>query len=245
MVQITNKRSNYLIEKARKYWMEAAFFAVGILCFSSIFYFIKDYSYSIWVSLATPLLITVLFIYRALKYQEKRGDNYDKGDNGEIKIEEILKNLPDTYFVFPDIKKTPNSNIDFVVVGPTGIYALEVKNHKYARIGFDGKHLTSNSKYWGNKDDLSQTINNATFLGEYLKNKMNNKSLFVKPVLVFTGRMDLHFGFKKVKKVAQVICKEYLIELLTSEKSIFSDKYITSIVEELNVLNQNNGFLQK
>lgn len=231
MAKFLKERENYLIKMARKYWGWALLLIIVICLIVGFLYYIRGYKVPIWIGIA--VLISYIVIYRLIGKFEKKGDDYYQGNEGEKKIGDILKNLPDNYSIIPDIKKPQGDNIDFVVVSPTGIYALEVKNPKHpSKVDFDGEQLTFNGKRW-NKDPLSQTLRNAASLGDYLEKELNKPSLFVKPVLVFASHMDLHFGLKKINHVGQVICKEYLIELLTEEKTIFSEQEVTNIAQKV------------
>ncbi len=59
------------------------------------------------------------------------------GINGEIQvIEDLSRLLPDNYFLLNQIyapnqrSRTNSTEIDIIVVGPTGIFSIEVKNHR-------------------------------------------------------------------------------------------------------------------
>ena len=54
---------------------------------------------------------------------------YKKGIMGEIEVEKALKALDDSYVIINNVRlPNGNGNIDHVVVGPTGIFAIETKN---------------------------------------------------------------------------------------------------------------------
>ena len=66
--------------------------------------------------------------YRLWKVAEKLL-KYRKGLKGELKVKEALKGLKDCYVVFNNVRlPNGNGNIDHVVVGPTGVFAIETKN---------------------------------------------------------------------------------------------------------------------
>lgn len=55
---------------------------------------------------------------------------YDVGEEGEKKAESLFSaTLPDSYLCIAGIP-LKNCDIDFLIIGPTGIFAIEVKNYK-------------------------------------------------------------------------------------------------------------------
>jgi hypothetical protein len=54
-------------------------------------------------------------------------ENFFKGARGEEKVAGILAGLPDGYHVFNDVSSAAGQ-IDHVVVGPAGVFAVETKN---------------------------------------------------------------------------------------------------------------------
>lgn len=191
----------------------------------------------IFLGITIPTFLAIIIL---AKYFEKQSDNYFTGDDGELKVERILKQLPDEYLIIPDLKKPRGDNIDFVVVGPTGIFALEVKKWKHSyKIIFDRTDLTFDGEHL-DKSPLKQARGNAIELGLYLRKALNNQLIFVKPVVVFASRQNLHFGLKEIGKGAYVICKEFLLELLTTkgktelsatEREKISEKIVESSIK--------------
>ncbi len=57
---------------------------------------------------------------------DKKRTELRKGANGEAAVAFILDNLPDSFCVINDLS-TKKSNIDHLVVGPTGVFALDTK----------------------------------------------------------------------------------------------------------------------
>lgn len=109
--------------------------------------------------------------------------NY-KGAYGEEMVANKLMQLPDDYTVFGGVeirqmnKSSVGEQIDIVVVGPTGIFAIEVKNCKR------NKHR--NLPY-------RQSIQSAEILANHLHEK-------VTPIL-----LDIHGIFKQKESFSDVI----------------------------------------
>lgn len=69
-------------------------------------------------------LIVALALLRKGLY---RVESYFKGARGEEHVAYLLSLLPDTYHVFHDYEAGVH-HVDHVVVGPTGVFAVETKN---------------------------------------------------------------------------------------------------------------------
>lgn len=157
-----------------------------------------------------PLL---LFTYSQYKKHDHGSASFLNGLAGESSVVALLKDaLSDEYSIYCDVIIDPKfGNIDYVVIGPVGIFTIEVKSHK-GEIGFDGQHLTKNGRQF-EKDFLKQAMGQAIHLHDFLLGKLNT-DIFVKPVIVFSSYAKIHFGFKNIKNVA-VIQKHWLVKLLT------------------------------
>lgn len=204
-------------------------YSVYILSFT-IFKFIH-FNFSLGSLIA--LLIVFGPIYFIVDYlRRKQQSTYFKfasGLRGEAATWYELHRLDNTYHVFEDIKLPGHDeNIDFVVVGPTGIYAIEVKNH-HGKVEFNGNDLTINNKLF-EKDFLSQSMREATSIHDYLvKNGVTNA--FVIPILVFSHRFAIvRFGIMPVKNV-RVIQYRWLVKMITSEPRSYPDQRTVDLLK--------------
>ena len=140
--------------------------------------------------------------------------------------------LSPEYYVFQDVHIPGHKeNIDYVVVGPTGIHAIEVKNNKgIGKLGFNGDELTEHSKPF-KSDFLRQSMREATSLNEYLiQNGLKN--VFVNPILVFSHRTaKVTFGILPKKNV-HVIGYKWLIKMITTEPLTYSDPRIIEVLKK-------------
>lgn len=75
-----------------------------------------------------------------------KAEIYKSGLIGEITSENVLSKLPDDYYLFPSIEiefQGRKSQIDHLVVGPTGVFIVESKNIKGDIVGSDDdNHIT-------------------------------------------------------------------------------------------------------
>jgi Nuclease-related domain len=65
-------------------------------------------------------------------YYSQKASSLKSGVTGEKRFLKLISNLPDTYTIFNDINfinENRKTHIDYVIVGPTGVFVVEVKNH--------------------------------------------------------------------------------------------------------------------
>ncbi|HHT9139002.1 MAG TPA: nuclease-related domain-containing protein [Candidatus Wunengus sp. YC60] len=150
--------------------------------------------------------------------------------DGEALVAEELKKLPDEYVVIQDVK-IPNTktNIDFVVLGTNGIFAIEVKSHE-GNITYNGQELLRNG-YSLKKNFLWQVRFEATSLTEYLHANVD-RNLYANALLVFSSfKAKLRFGESPVTGVV-IIGRAWLIKHITSHvaQQTLKSEYIEQIV---------------
>lgn len=96
--------------------------------------------------------------------------------------------LPLGYTIIHDIC-FDGFNIDHAIIGPGGVYAVEVKTrtkrHGDARVSYDGKQILVDG-YSPDRDPVAQTQGVARKLAEILV-EYTGRSLDVRPVVIFPG----------------------------------------------------------
>lgn len=164
---------------------------------------------AVWAIVVIPLLILVSLIKR-------RTDNFASGLIGENDIDKELKSLGSDYICVTGGLDTGHGNIDKIVIGPTGVWILEVKSHK-GNITFEGESLLRDGKPL-EKNFLGQTYAEAMTLQELIKSKLN-LDIRVQPVIVFANKYaNVRLGLKEYKGV-RVIQKAWLNKLLTEKNN--------------------------
>jgi Nuclease-related domain. len=85
-------------------------------------------------ALAVLTLVVGIYLWWFFRYAGRRFTtfererlNWRKGAVGEWEVEAELQQLPEQFFVFHNLN-TGRGNFDHIVVGPTGVFALETKN---------------------------------------------------------------------------------------------------------------------
>lgn len=163
-----------------------------------------------WIGIAgwCVLLVGTPFAIRYFRNLKQQVENASLGQDGEIYVAQLLEGLrssfgPGQYSVFHDLpghvdpKTEPvrRWNIDHVVVGPTGIYAIETKTWRKwdepgrtQKLHYDGQRLTFNGRkeVVHGQDILRQVDRGAERVAGLLKDT-TGRTFAVRGVLVFPG----------------------------------------------------------
>lgn len=150
-----------------------------------------------------------------------------KESKAEKEVEKILKNLSDEYSVYMNVS-FGYGDIDAVVIGPTGVFAVEAK-YNTGFISQDSKGLISVIEgIEPKKNYRRQVIGESTQLKKYLDKKTGEKT-WVFPVLVFPVA-DVMKGIilenKHDKYKVPVLGKEELIQYIYQHEKEYSLKKI-------------------
>lgn len=176
----------------------------GIKLFNPIYF-------TVAVIIFAPLFLLAYYLFKKADSESK---GYLQGLFGEDDIAVSLKELSDQYSVYADVKIKPKTgNIDYVVIGPTGLFTIEVKSHR-GIISFNGLELArKNGKL--EKDFLKQAMSEAISLHDYLRERLETE-IFIKPVVVFSSFAKMNFGLKPINNVF-VVQKKWLNKLIESQ----------------------------
>lgn len=155
---------------------------------------IKDHSFSGFLNFAILLIIFKIGYKFIIKdhWQAKNKNYYTwgKGAGAELNVKKTLTELSQEYRIISDYQ-TGRGNIDFVVVGPKGIFTIEVKADKGV-ISYQNEILLVNGKVTI-KNYLRQTMAESLFLSDLLYKKFGRK-YFVTGILEFPyGRIDTNY----------------------------------------------------
>lgn len=230
MAHLHCKRSKYL-NWQRIISRAGAFSYLLILIYIGWVIFIKNQNFLLSIPGIFAIMIMLgpitWLTYRQYRKEKKMEISFEKGLKGEGAIYYELKELGDEFVVFQDVLIGQRGNTDFIVVGPTGIFAIEVKNIS-GKISFSGDKLLINEKET-EKDFISQTLSEALAVGKFLKEKMG-REFFVYPVLVFSSFWSkMHFGLNPVKNGVYVIQKRFLRKLIHSFQDTLTSEEIKNI----------------
>jgi len=117
--------------------------------------------------------------------------NYNKGQQGEDKVADIItQTLDGTWILFRNITIPGNdkADIDMILLGPPGIWALEVKNleGEYRNIGEHWEYRIGEKKELMKKSPSIQAQSNARKLRNFLRADKINE--YVQPVVVWANQ---------------------------------------------------------
>ncbi|UCB60961.1 MAG: NERD domain-containing protein [Candidatus Bathyarchaeota archaeon] len=162
--------------------------------------------------IALGLLVVGWFYFLLREYPSWRA-----GIAGERKVIKTLSSaLSDEYSIINDImlKSGVHGNIDHIVVGPTGIFVIETKNHK-GRISYYGDNWEGMGR---GRPPSSQVRINAMRIKKILDSSegLKSKAFYIQGVVVFANdKAELiekkppgHIKVKRIDELAAYIKSE-------------------------------------
>jgi len=232
MARIHGKGSKYLI---RQDWVSRIFSVIYLLILGLVLWaiFVENLANLSTISSTVTAIILVApltwFIYRLYKKQRETSGRFSKGRKSEEIILNELSKLPDDYVILQGLE-IKGGDIDFTVVGPTGIFAIDAKSHS-GEITFNGKELLRDNASF-EKNILSQSKNEALRLQKIILERTDRK-YFVTPVIVFSSPFArLKFGSKPVENVL-IIGKEFLNKAIMEKSPDLSPKEVLRVEKEV------------
>lgn len=223
------KRYNYLYVNEIADGVTCFLFAIGLSL--AVFFFICLFVQKISESFFYHFLIffsclPVIYLYYFLfKKYRKFWKNYRNGRWGEKFLKGKLSFLSNDFHVFPDIfMGEKKSNIDFVVVGPTGVFIIETKECYSLR----HDDFEKNRK---------RVAGQARFLRKNILESLSDDAMFfVDPILVISNMR----GKKKEYGRTMVLSREEIVNHIENNQKKFSPRLISKIIKLLD--NHMNNF---
>lgn len=161
---------------------------------------------------AVVIGILVVVLLRTIKVIQVRM----QGAGGELSVRMTLRGLDDRFRVLGSVVIGNKGDIDFVVVGPTGVWVVEVKSHK-GRIRVENNRLLRDNRPF-DKDFLRQVWGATYALKDELKRRIS-KTLHIQPVVVFSSPYaKLGIEWNKADD-AYVIGLDQLIRLIERQEA--------------------------
>lgn len=190
-------------------WMFVIYFLVFIQLFKNNFSFTSLF--------ANILVFGPIYLFVEYQFKKERSILYSfaKGIRGEQNIHNILESLPDNFIIWQNYKKEEwPTDIDFVVIGPSGLFTIEVKSHN-GEITMGTGELLRNGKPF-EKDILYQVKSESRLLIDYLRSK-NIYSPEIQPMVVFSNKyVSIHFGIKPINGIF-IIGAAWLLQLIQKD----------------------------
>lgn len=168
-------------------------------------------------------------VFKLMKYRNHLRLGYDC----ELAVGQELNNrMRDGFFVFHDFP-ADGFNIDHVLVGPTGVFAVETKGRAKSRVAenenwkieFDGKKLIFPG--WTQTKPITQAKNQAQWLSKWLQ-KATGVPCNVEPVLVIPG-----WYIKRTAPSNVRVFNGKKSEFLAKGKAVLTPQQIMAIVHQI------------
>ncbi|MFA5127986.1 MAG: nuclease-related domain-containing protein [Patescibacteria group bacterium] len=153
---------------------------------------------------------------------------------------QLLKGLSGSYKILDNLVIGDRGNIDIVVIGPSGVWSIEVKSHE-GNIGYDDEELTRNGCRFQEKNFLRQAWAQKKIIEETLLSELQ-LTLHVWPVIVFENpNAIVHFGLNK-KRGVYVIGYDWLEKLIADSfpQNVLNYEKIEIIYNILNKYKENS-----
>jgi hypothetical protein len=151
---------------------------------------------------------------------------YRQGFEGEKQVTAVLSsNLSDEYFLINDVQLVAGkrSNIDHVVLGPTGIFVLETKNHSGKIVCYEDswKRVGQNP--------FAQARANASIVYKVIKTSgiFESKPPWIQAVVVFANK-KVELDRRKAPSNVEVLKIDELTNYITREPRRLSAQEIES-----------------
>lgn len=201
-----------------------------ILLFIGFLYFLFV-RWSFKIEGLSEMIISLIIFFVLLVFFKKFArilSNFMNGDKGELDVRIQLRHLPKNYIYLSDINLERKGNIDFILIGSTGIWMIEVKSH-IGSITFDGTELRKNGELL-EKDFIKQAWAEAFSVKNFLKEKLG-REIFIQPVIVFSNtKAKIKFGFKMIKGV-YIIGLKWLNKLVLNDENTLKTEEIEKIAD--------------
>ncbi len=133
-----------------------------------------------------------VFVAAAANTARRRLQNHVKGARGEETTARALATLPRTYRVLHGVALHPGwvrasggADIDHVVIGPNGVFAIETK-HWYGTLSMQGGELLQDGEH-PDVDPFEQTRAAARCLQQFLQKHASLPPPPIIPILVFSA----------------------------------------------------------
>ena len=233
MAKVLGETARYVTKQSiKKYQRQSLTIFLAAYSFALVLGFWLGFSLNrrsyLWITIlifiAGIAVIARSLINRVIDNLEKKRIDFRKGATGEALVGYILENLPDAYRIIPGVETT-FGDIDHVVVGPTGVYAVDTKNWRGIVTADDQGELLLNGR-----PTKKPAIGNLTRSIMTTKKKIKVRSAldpYVRGVLAFpSARVEAKWG---TTGPVHCITDEQLYDYIVEKKKRLTKKEIDSI----------------
>jgi hypothetical protein len=193
---------------------------IFFLLFKASPFFLRNTNSSLLLAIELVIEIVLTYlVWRKILYLQ---NNIFKGIDGEAAVWRKLKHLPkDKFRVLSDFVDGKKGNTDFIVIGETGIWVIEVKNLKAGKITYRPNGSLYNGDFPINnsngKNVMMQVHAEANNLQAHLV-KVFQKTFHIQRIIIFSNpHSEMHFWDKPVDNVF-IIRPPLLLDLIQKSK---------------------------
>jgi len=181
-----------------------------------------------WLALAIIVTGTAAIAYLRLIPKARR---LVRGERGELRVAEVLDDLrPFGYRAFHDLVRD-GFNIDHVVVGPAGVFAVETKFRSgQGEITFRNGEGLFVDGFPEEKDSLSQARGNAREVNRIIKENCKFDE-WVWPLVVFVGDWRVRNDWQNTD--ARVFTSDTVVRHIVNQQPRLTGSEITLIASHL------------
>ena len=176
-------------------------------------------------------IVTIYCAYRIWRlYPEFR--NLNLGEKGERRVSEVLRTLRHKDYVTFDDLLLEGVNVDYVVVGPGGVFAVETKTYSVFGNGIAG--IAPNGELYLSgkpalKDALNQARSSAALVSAEVK-RWTAREVWVTPIVVLPGwRIDP----PKSETTVVVVNEETVLEFFKTRDEKLSHAQVRELCSHL------------
>ncbi len=190
---------------------------------------------SVWFLIIIVAAFEAYFIFNLVKLLKKRR-NFGLGYEGELAVGQQLNQLlRDGYEVYHDFP-AEKFNIDHIIVGPAGVYAVETKARQKpttgngrsdAKVIYDGQKLHFPDRT--ETEPIEQARRQAQWLSKWLSSAVG-ESIAAKPVIVLPGwfvERTSSNGFPVINP------KQFQYILKSNKDKKLDEKFISRVVHQI------------
>lgn len=199
------------------------------------------------VSLSAFLTMVLLIIYLNIGAIKRAGA---KGEDAALRQ---LMALPDDYHIFNQLcvpnekSRTGFNELDFVVLGPNGLFVIEVKNNKGEIVGDENKNNwpvykigQQGTPYTASmRNPLKQAKNQVWLLSQHLKNSGHKNWV---QGLVFLAHPDSSFEFRGSQPSLPILHQSGLAQFIQSCQVKYPFAQTNGVLQELIELKAKEDF---
>jgi hypothetical protein len=232
MAKVLGETARYVTKQSKKKYqwqfltifLAAYFFALALGLLIGLSLSKHPYSTIMFLIFIAGIPFIIRLTNRVTDNLEKKRIDFRKGATGEALVGYILAGFPDAYRIIPGVE-TSFGDIDHVVVGPTGVYAVDTKNWRGIVTADDQGELLLNGR-----PTKKAAIGNLTRSIMTTKKKIKVRSAldpYVRGVLAFpSARVEAKWG---TTGPIHCITDEQLYDYIVEKKKRLTKKEIDSI----------------